>query len=135
RSDFGRFSEFDNSRRWADLQWANSGRNSLAGFHAGILDWNRWNARLDLPHRLRVLRLLIRERASDTGLKFSHKKAPKAHKRRKLILCLFVAKVSQASSAAPPSEFHDRRSVLHHHPASVVHLSEPAVASQSEYLQ
>ena len=115
-SDFGRFSEFDNSGCWADLQRSNSGGSSLADFHPGILDWNGRNARLDLPHRRRLLRLLLRERAPGKSLKFSHKKAQKAQNSFMCFLCLFVAKVFQVSSDAPPLEFHDRQPVLHHHP-------------------
>lgn len=40
----------------------------MADSYAGILAWNWRNAGLDLPHHLRVLRLLLRERTSDTGL-------------------------------------------------------------------
>ena len=45
-----------------------SGGSSVAHFYAGILAGNGRNARLDLPPRLRVLRLLIRERTSNPSV-------------------------------------------------------------------
>ena len=93
----------------------------MVDFDAGILAGNGWNARLDLSHHLCVLRVLLRERASGTGLIL----------RIKFDRIYLLSKVLLVSLAAPLSEYHHYQQPVHyHHPASVVHPSAPAVTFQ-----
>jgi hypothetical protein len=59
----------------------------VASLHTRFLDWNGRHARLDLPHRCRVVRLQLRERQSRAHVKSESKTA---QAQREFLMTLFV---------------------------------------------